>query len=298
MELLVHFELNTIIYRDRRSPSEELAFAILLQRLSFPHRIRDLEVFFGMAYGPISSIFNDVLQHIYKRYKTMLDWHPSLTHERCSQYAAIFEQQGGIPGCWACVDGTFRAFCRPIRNQRIYYSGYKKKHGFKYQGIVTPDGLILSLKGPVEGKCSDITLFRIMNTAAKLQELQSENEPLYLYGDIAYQSCFGVITAFRQNQQRTMSVNCFNDWHASHRITIEQMFGATIMQWQANSLTTNLRSLSQSVAAWYAVSVLLINCLSCLRGNCSSARYKINTMSLREYLIADIEVILNNIHTN
>jgi hypothetical protein len=26
--------------------------------------------------------------------------------------------------------------------QKKYYSGYKKKHGFKYQGIVTPDGMI------------------------------------------------------------------------------------------------------------------------------------------------------------
>ena len=220
----------------------------------------------------------------------MLDWHPSLTHQRCSYYAGIFEQAGGIPGCWASVDGTFRAFCRPIWNQRTYYSGYKKKHGFKYQGIVTPDGLILSLKGPVEGKASDITCFRLTNTAAKLEELQTPDEPLYLYGDIAYQSCFGVVTGFRQTRTLSGVETNFNDWHASHRITIEQMFGATIMQWQANSLHTGLHSLSQAVAAWYAISVLLMNCVSCLRGNCASARYNIHPLLLEEYLITDIAI--------
>lgn len=273
------------------TPPEETALAILLVRLSYPHRVRDLEAFFGRSYGWISTIFNDVLQHLYRRYNAIIDWHPSLTHERCSQYAGIFEADGGIPGCWGCIDGTFRAFCRPIRNQRIFYSGYKKKHGFKYQGIVTPDGLILSLKGPIEGKASDITCFRLTNTVIKLEELQTPEEPLFLYGDIAYQSCFGVITGFRRTTRLSQGQTDFNDWHASHRITIEQMFGATVMQWQANTLHTGLRSLSQSVAAWYAISVLFMNCLSCLRGNCASARYKINTLSLEEYLILDIEDI-------
>ncbi|EED14499.1 hypothetical protein TSTA_121430 [Talaromyces stipitatus ATCC 10500] len=127
-----------------------MALAILLARLSYPRRVRDLEIFFGRSFGYISTIFNDVLQHLYRRYKRLLEWHPLLTQERCKAYAQILEAQGAIPRGWGCIDGTFRATCRPSKNQRIAYSGYKKRHGFKYQGIITPDGMVLSLIGPFE----------------------------------------------------------------------------------------------------------------------------------------------------
>jgi len=35
------------------------------------------------------------------------------------------------------------------------YSGYKRHHGFKYQAVVCPDGLIESIAGPYEGKIND-----------------------------------------------------------------------------------------------------------------------------------------------
>jgi hypothetical protein len=41
------------------------------------------------------------------------------------------------------IDDTQRIICRPgTRPQRKWYSGYKKFHGIKSQGVTTPDGLM------------------------------------------------------------------------------------------------------------------------------------------------------------
>ena len=57
---------------------------------------------------------------------------------------------------WGWLDGTFVGTCRPNdKQQRLFYSGYKKKHGIKWQGIATPDGLIASLSGLWPGEIND-----------------------------------------------------------------------------------------------------------------------------------------------
>ena len=37
-------------------------------------------------------------------------------------------------------------------NQRILYNGHKKVHAIKFQSVITPNGLIANLYGPVERK--------------------------------------------------------------------------------------------------------------------------------------------------
>ena len=44
---------------------------------------------------------------------------------------------------------------RPERDQRSYYSGYKHRHGIKFQALMAPDGMILSLCGPFIGETND-----------------------------------------------------------------------------------------------------------------------------------------------
>ena len=44
---------------------------------------------------------------------------------------------------------------RPTVGQRDYYSGYKHHHGIKFQALMTPDGLCVSLSGPYIGEIND-----------------------------------------------------------------------------------------------------------------------------------------------
>ncbi len=68
------------------------------------------------------------------------------------------------------TDGTFRPTCRPVQRpedaafrlstQRPFYSGHKKRHGFKFQGVMLPNGLFASLHGSWVGRRNDGFLFR------------------------------------------------------------------------------------------------------------------------------------------
>jgi DDE superfamily endonuclease len=118
-------------------------------------------------------VFNDVLQHLYKRYASIIEWHPSLTYERMTEYALdLNAANDAIPGVWGFLDGTFRPVCRPTTTQERFYSGYKKRHGFKYQAIVTPDGLVLSAMGPKPGNIHDKTIFDESGLENRLRAIQ------------------------------------------------------------------------------------------------------------------------------
>ena len=43
---------------------------------------------------------------------------------------------------------------------RATYNGHKKRNCMKFQGVSLPDGLIVNLYGPVEGRRHDMVLFR------------------------------------------------------------------------------------------------------------------------------------------
>ncbi len=56
---------------------------------------------------------------------------------------------------WCFIDGTLNATCRPVVDQQQFYSGHKQKHGYKFQLIITPDGLVSSLMSPFIGLRGD-----------------------------------------------------------------------------------------------------------------------------------------------
>ena len=57
------------------------------------------------------------------------------------------------------IDGTARAMCRPTNDQDLYYNGYYKMHGIKFQSIMSLLGLIIDWAGPVTINDSDSVLF-------------------------------------------------------------------------------------------------------------------------------------------
>ena len=188
----------------------------------------------------------------------------TLTNERMQHYARALREKGGAaPGVWGFIDGTSRGTCRPKYNQRFYYSGYKKEHGFKYQGIVTPDGLVLSLVEPFEANINDANMYIVSQMPERLQRMFQGKDDLYLYGhgDSTYESCYRVLTPFKDFGGLTSEQRAFNDWLSSDRISVEQAFGIVQNLWHANALTVDLKPILQSVGAWYWF--IMISAVSC-----------------------------------
>jgi hypothetical protein len=56
-------------------------------------------------------------------------------------------ENGGFLHCFAFVDGTARQIERPWGgsvNQQSVYDGHHRFHGFEYQGVTSPDGIVIS----------------------------------------------------------------------------------------------------------------------------------------------------------
>ena len=125
---------------------------MLLKRLAYPCRYSDMIPRFGRPVPEISMMTNVVLDWIYNEHGHHLtDFNqPFLSRASLRTYADAIHQKGAaLNNCWGFVDGTVRPICRPLQNQRIVYNGHKRVHALKFQSIVTPNGLIANLYGPV-----------------------------------------------------------------------------------------------------------------------------------------------------
>jgi DDE superfamily endonuclease len=211
----------------------------------------------------------------------MIALHPMLTYERLEPSASELNSLGSS-SIWGSIDGTVRNMCRPTRHQERCYSGYKKKHGFKYQGIVTPDGMIVSCMGPFEGRLNDVNMFVLTEMKKRFQELYQGRTPLFLYRDSPYDSCYRVIAPYKGTCPLPRQQISFNAALSSDRISVEQAFGCVTQLWHANNLNTNLKPILQPVALHYEISALFTNIHICLRGNVVSHRYNIPPPSLDE----------------
>jgi hypothetical protein len=284
---LDHFVLENVDYGRRRyAPTPEFAICTILYYLAYPSRLHEAQLLFGRSATYISVTLKLNLTYLEARYKRVLDWHPSLTYERMESYARRLENVSKhATQIWGFLDGTFREICRPIRDQELFYSGYYRAHGIKYQGIVTPDGLILSLYGPFPGSVHDIFMYRECGIPEKLREIMAEQQQLFLYGDIAYTSCFRVITPFKATHPLTREERRFNKVLSSDRIGVENAFGKVVTQFAMTQFRPNQRALLQPVSLHYRISVLLANIHTIFYGNAITSRYGIKPLSLEDYLI-------------
>lgn len=85
--LLTYFELGNVRWRKRNRPDPEMVFCFVLCKLSYPHRLFELADHFGYSPSYLSYVANDLIEYLVERYKSLLEWHPSLTYERMKEYA-------------------------------------------------------------------------------------------------------------------------------------------------------------------------------------------------------------------
>lgn len=111
---------------------------------------------------------------------------------------------------------------------------------------------------------------------------------LYLYGDSAYHSSFGVMAPFKHHlgrQYLTKQQQQFNKRLSQVRIEVEHLLGYTTRLWTYNVFEEQLHLRQQTVACYFMVAALLTNCFCCLRGyNQTSKRFGLKTPDVWTYL--------------
>ena len=150
-------------------------------------------------------------------------------------------------------------------DQQQFYSGHKRKHGYKFQSVVTPDGLVSSLMGPFIGRRGDWKMVELSGLDQKLRAVNQGRRPalaLYLYGDPAYSTVYGIMGPYENypNRPRTAARNRFNKAMSRLRIEVEHWLCTTSesMDLEWNGFHLGLK-LTQGAAICYAVAGLLAN---------------------------------------
>ena len=236
--LTIEFGLpETIIVKERYRTTCLEALLILLRRMAYPNRLASLCGEFGRSESAISTIFLHMVELLADRFKDKIyfDRNAIPLVQQFSQ--AIHDQGSPLQTCWGFIDGTIRPCCRPVRHQRIVYNGHKRVHSLKFQSITAPNGMIVSMFGPVEGRRHDVALLQESNIMQLLQNTP-QLQGYILYGDPAYAVNGYFISPFR-GAALTEEQQEFNRQMSSVRVSVEWMFGAIVKKGiKVNNQTT------------------------------------------------------------
>lgn len=151
--------------------------------------------------------------------------------------------------------------------------------------MVTPNGLIAHLYGPVEGRRHDAFMLNTSGLLPLLQQLVKPNgEPYVLYGDPAYGLTQNILAPFK-GARITANEQAFNKKMSKVRISVEWGFGKIMQYFAYLDFKKNQKVLLQPVGKYYAVACVLINCHTCLYGSLTSKYFGLNPPSLETYLL-------------
>lgn len=271
--------------------SGEEGLLLLLRRLAYPCRARDLVEKFGLLECEISALTGYMIFHIHDTFHHILH-DLSVWIDDLPSFRDAIIRKGSPPdlNIWAFVDGTLRPTCRPIYGQESQYSGHKRIHGLKFESVSLPNGIIARLFGPEDGRRHDITLARksgLYDALKEIGDLGMEKWGLKFraYADSGYIGLFNdhLIVGYK-GATLTAEQLAFNLTMSKVRESVEWCFGKVITYFAFLDFRKNLKVFLQPVAAYYITGVLLTNCHTCFYGSLTSEYFGCIPPDIEDYL--------------
>jgi hypothetical protein len=164
------------------------AFCILAKRFAYPNRLNDLAQFFNRPKECLSRCINELIDYLYEKFSILFRFdHRRLTPHLLEYFCEVIHTKAPTTLTFGFIDGTVRSICRPSSFQQQCYNGHKRVHALKYQSITTPDGIIVHLFGPIEGRRHDVFVLAKSGLVHFLKlMLKYKCDQLNVYGDPAY----------------------------------------------------------------------------------------------------------------
>lgn len=263
-QLVNTLDLPDIIKCEQSKIKEDriTALCMLLRRLAHPIRISDVEMQLGWERTRFSRITRLVATTIFNRWKHLLRFDPTrLTREKLSEFGQAIAAKGApLDLVVGFIDGTLQENARPVYNQRIVYNGWKRMHCLKYHAVITPDGIIIHVFGPIDGRRHDETVYR----ESGLEDLLAKHfktpdgQPLFIYGDPAYGVGPHILSPYK-GPVVTRKEASFNAKMSRVRESVEWIFKEVSQQFTYLDFARSHKILLSPCGLLYLVSVLLCN---------------------------------------
>jgi hypothetical protein len=277
------------------SPAFE-SFTLLCARLRSPEDQWSLTVKYGRPQSAISQITNQVARFIDERWGQLLQWDHKgiLSPAKLCAYGKALETFGSpTRTVVGFLDCTIRQTCRPGVDESLAYTGYKKLHGMKFQGVVVPNGLLAHLEGPFRAPQNDAGVLNESELLANMaryaiQPGSRDGDPpgrryFQLYGDSAYGVSPHLLSPFSGIGTQTAQERAWNTRMGGVRISVEHAFGLVLQDWPFLRCFWKHQVWGNACGLLYRVGVLLTNAHACLVPNQTAQRYDCMPPSLSEY---------------
>jgi hypothetical protein len=166
------------------------------------------------------------------------------------------------------------------------YNGHPRRHCFNYQGVAAPDGILVAMHGPVEGRRHDAT---VLSQSGLLERFRNDPDDLFLgkviFGDPAYGCNDHVVSPIALASCGSKAAK-FNAAMSSVRECVEWCFGRIKTLWAFVNFDKKLKARHGPVGKLFLVAVLLSNCHCCMqpRGNQTTMYFGLRATTLDEYL--------------
>ncbi|KIJ48869.1 hypothetical protein M422DRAFT_162061, partial [Sphaerobolus stellatus SS14] len=262
------------------------ALCMLLRRLAYPTRLTDVEMQFGWEKSRYSRITHLTAIYLWTRWKHLLRFDPTcLTREKLTSFAKAFTAKGSsFPFLAGIIDGTLQKNARPVRNQHLVYNGWKRIHCLKYHTVISPDGLVIHVFGPVDGRRHDETVFKESGLAELLEQhfWTPEGESLYLYGDAGYSVGPHIISPYK-GPVITPEQQAFNTAMAKIREPVEWVFKEVTQQFTFLDFARSQKILLSPCGVFYLVVLLMCNAHTILHYPQIPKYFACSPPTLREY---------------
>lgn len=271
----------------RISEDRVTALCMLLRRLAYPSRLADVQMQFGWERTRFSRIVNLTATFLQQRWGHLLFFDPNrLTREKLAEFARVNRDFGcPLDVVVGFIDGTLQEVARPVANQRLIYNGWKRMHCLKYHAVVTPDGIIIHLHGPVEGRRHDQTVFK----ESRLQDILDKHflcpdgkTKLYLYGDSGYSLGEHILCPYK-GVSLTPEEKKWNYMMSRARESVEWIFKEISTHFQFLDFPGGQKVLLSPCGLYYLVATLFCNAHTILHHPQIPQYFHCNPPTLLEY---------------
>jgi hypothetical protein len=142
--------------------------------------------------------------------------------------------------------------------------------------VITPDGLIALLFGPIPGSRHDSFMLAesgLLQQLRQLMPINGVNGPIFsLYGDPAYPQSHHIFGGFRNPLPGSQEAQ-WNTTMSKVREAVEWGFKEITMQWSYLDFRSRMKIFQSPIAKYYTIAAFLCNLRNCCYGSQTSVYF-------------------------
>jgi hypothetical protein len=282
----------------RYAATAEEALLIVLYRLAYPRRWRDIEAWLLFKRQPaaLCEIFLKTLGHLHTTWQAKLNtWTEVFASANARVLGEATAHKMGYDGAlfMLFIDGSNIYVERPGGAhvlQRALYNGHHRQHSVNMLSAITPNGMWAMVRGPFAGTVNDAAAYNISNMEHDLRHLLAPANAGRPLGDRVCAAADSIFPLSDVLQLRfsgpglTVAEQAYNAAFSSVRIAVEWGLDKVFTLFAGIDWSRKLSVGRSPIAIYILAAFLFTNIHTCFYGSQVAEYFHIAPSLIEEYL--------------